>query len=643
MVNKTICIENNVELLVPAGSAKSLAAAVSGGADAVYLAGKRYSARRYANNFTDSQLKSALEYLHSNGVKGYVAVNTLIKDSEMADVLSFVSFLEDVGADAMIIQDRGLLEELQGFNIPLHASTQMGLQSEEDLLWAADKRISRVILPRELRLEEIESLGGMAPVELEVFVHGALCYSVSGQCLFSSMLGGRSGNRGACAQPCRKRYTLTEEEGYLLSTADLECLDVLPRLRDAGVSALKVEGRIRSPLYVRLVTEVYSQAIRSIEGKEPWPDDRKIEMMRTVFNRGYSKGHLIGGPVRQTTYADNRGLPLGTWKFSNSVLVTKDECLRSGDGVSLYQKGEKVGGFRIHDPQNVISPFPLKDGNYDAYKNYDVNFEDISASIPDLFLKENNARRSPVKLEKRPRKRHKRKGELSVYLSSIKSLQSVVEMSDRVYFEYNRHIDEAKSICEDAGVEIVTIMPRFTPLIPEMEEGALMVHGPGQALKYTHRRLYGSYHMNFFNSSFPNELWQQTISPELNIDEIKKIVTLYPGRLEVMVFGRLELMLSMDPTLPEGTLIDEKGYRFPVNRDRYGVVHILNSADLSLLERLEDLDRMGIDSHGIDLRRRPADMCHTVMEIFRSRDLSRRRELRKLCGDLTYGHFYRGV
>ena len=250
-----------VEILAPAGSKEAFAAALKAGADAVYLGGKAFGARSSAANFSDGELDFAVKMAHENGMKVYVTVNTLIKDSEMKEAFSFVSFLDSIGADAVIVQDRGLASLVKKeLSIPIHASTQMGLHSKDDLLWAEKIGFERAILSRELSLEEIKALRKETSIGLEVFVHGALCYAFSGQCLFSSAVGGRSGNRGMCAQPCRKQYTLGKETSFMLSTADLFCADSLPDLIDAGVGSVKIEGRLRSPVYVYLATKLYKTA-----------------------------------------------------------------------------------------------------------------------------------------------------------------------------------------------------------------------------------------------------------------------------------------------------------------------------------------------------------------------------------------------
>ncbi len=201
-----------MEILSPAGNPTSLVAAVKGGCDAVYLAGRSFGARAFAGNFSDRELEGAVAYCHDHGVKTYVTTNILIKDSEMEEAVSFVRFLKDIGADAVLIQDLGLLKCLHSVDIVKHASTQMGIHSLDGLEWCYDNGIDRAVMARELTFEELSEMVPQSPVETEVFVAGALCYCMSGGCLFSSMVGGRSGNRGACAQPCRKKFRRDGEE-----------------------------------------------------------------------------------------------------------------------------------------------------------------------------------------------------------------------------------------------------------------------------------------------------------------------------------------------------------------------------------------------------------------------------------------------
>ena len=198
------------ELLAPAGSPEALRAAVAAGADAVYLAGRRFGARHYAANFPDDELRSAVDYAHLHGVRVYVTVNTLVSDAELPDVVRYLLWLYEIGVDAVLVQDTGVAALAREVvpALPLHASTQMAIHNREGVSWAARKGLSRVVPARERTLPEIEGIAEVPGSGVEVFAHGALCYSYSGQCLLSSVIGGRSGNRGMCAKPCRKPYRL---------------------------------------------------------------------------------------------------------------------------------------------------------------------------------------------------------------------------------------------------------------------------------------------------------------------------------------------------------------------------------------------------------------------------------------------------
>jgi len=219
-----------MEILSPVGSPDSLVAAIKGGCDAVYLAGKSFGARAYAGNFSDSELEGAIGYAHDHGVKVHVTVNTLIKNSEMEEAVSFVKFLKDIDADAIIIQDLGLLKHLTNVDIPKHASTQMQIHSLEGIKWCSEYGLDRAVLARELTIDELKQIVPESPIETEVFIQGALCYCMSGGCLMSSFIAARSGNRGECAQPCRRLYERDGKPGYYLSCADIYGMDYLKDL-----------------------------------------------------------------------------------------------------------------------------------------------------------------------------------------------------------------------------------------------------------------------------------------------------------------------------------------------------------------------------------------------------------------------------
>jgi putative protease len=640
-----------MEVLAPAGSKEAFKAAILGGADAVYLGGKSFGARGLAENFTDAELETAMNLAHQHGVKVYVTVNTLIKEGELQQVFSYLDYLESIDADAVIIQDRGLVRLIrENFSIRIHASTQMGIHSPEGVVWAEKNGIRRVILARELSVEEIEEVRKATQLELEVFIHGALCYSFSGQCLFSSMLMGRSGNRGLCTQPCRKLYMLANKKEYMLSTADTFGVEALPHLLRIGITGLKIEGRMRSPVYVYLTSKIYSDAIRRAEkGEEPLITQREKEMLEVIFNRGFTKGYLLKDEVMQRVYPGSRGLFLGKADFDGEIMLVKADNLELNDGITLYRDGEKVGGFGIEKVERengfliLHPPFKIQRGEYQLYKTKDREFDSIQRKIKAMEFPSNFLKRKPQRFSVEPNKRGKTKGELSFYVSSLKSLERVIPYADRVYFEWSDHFEEASMMCKREEIECVLILPRLSFGTPDTAAETLMINSVDQYEKYPSRRLYGHYSLNFFNSFTIPELYQYTLSVELSRDDIARIAGHYSGRIEVMTFGRIELMVSRDPSLEEGTLVDEKKIKFPVYRDRFGFVHILNSADLFLLDYLDDLDDMGINSFGIDLRKREPELSEIVAKAFRKRDLSKKAIIKKKCRSITARHYLRGV
>ncbi|MGO0122640.1 DUF3656 domain-containing U32 family peptidase [Desulfothermobacter acidiphilus] len=352
------------ELLAPAGSWEALVAAVQNGADAVYLGGKRFNARRQAANFDDEELQRAIDYAHAWGVKVYVAVNTLVAEAEMEAAASFLRFLYEAGADAVIIQDLGLMRLARRLlpDLELHASTQMTVHDAAAASWLREQGIKRVILARECSGREIAAIKRAAGVEVEVFVHGALCCSYSGQCLFSSLVGGRSGNRGMCAQPCRLPYSLVEAGGrlmplppdtgpFLLSLRDLNLSSCLPVLVEAGVDAIKIEGRLKRPEYVAVVVNVYRRLLDRIrEGRfEVLPDERVA--LAQIFNRDFTTGYLEGVLGRELmSYArpNHRGVYLGRVlgydRQERRALIKLALPLRLGDGIEFWvSSGGRAG------------------------------------------------------------------------------------------------------------------------------------------------------------------------------------------------------------------------------------------------------------------------------------------------------------
>jgi len=363
------------ELLAPAGSPEAFSAAIAAGADAVYLGGKRFGARQYAGNFDNAGIEEAVAGAHARGVKVYVTVNTLIHDRELAGALEYLVWLYSTGVDAVLVQDLGFAALARSVvpDLPLHASTQMTIHSAEGVRAAAAMGLSRVVLARELTLPEIEAIAKVAAgsnIGLEIFAHGALCFCYSGQCLLSSVIGGRSGNRGMCAQPCRKPYALvtgrTDAYGrpgnlrevpsdgeYLLSPRDLCTYARLDRIVRSPVVSLKIEGRMKSPEYVAIVTAAYRQALDAIaEGREP-DQEGAMEDLALAFNRGFTDGYLFKrrhSAVMGRTQPDNRGVLIGSVgqyrQETGEALIDLSGRITpvAGDGLFIAGPGGKATG-----------------------------------------------------------------------------------------------------------------------------------------------------------------------------------------------------------------------------------------------------------------------------------------------------------
>jgi putative protease len=278
----------------------SLRAAVENGADAVYMGGRGFNARRNAANFGEGELREAIGWAHARGVNVYITMNTLVSDAEMPEAVDAAGRMYEAGADALIVQDLGFASVLRRHlpDLPLHLSTQGTVYSAEGIRAFTTLGFGRVILARELSLDDIRRAAAASPVPVEVFAHGALCVCYSGQCLMSSFIGCRSGNRGLCAQPCRLPYEMDGEKGYLLSPKDLCALELLPELVSAGVAALKIEGRMKSPAYVATVTRVYRKYLDMCKADgEFLVDKADITDLLLAFDRGnFSTGYLRGNP-----------------------------------------------------------------------------------------------------------------------------------------------------------------------------------------------------------------------------------------------------------------------------------------------------------------------------------------------------------
>ena len=352
-----------VELLAPVGDWNCLKAAVQNGADAVYFGVEQFNARMYAANFNIEDMKQVIDYCKLRNVKTNLTLNTLLENCEFDNAVDLAKEAYKAGVDAIIVQDLGLakylIDNIPG--LPIHASTQMTVHNLQGVLKLEKLGFDRVVLSRELSCDEIEYICKNCKVEIETFIHGALCICYSGQCLFSSVVGGRSGNRGKCAGPCRLPYELISEnaetherksidKGYLLSTKDLCGIAYLPRLIQAGVKCFKIEGRMKSPEYVATVTRIYRKYIDMVLNNDDFIiDEKDINDLMQVFNRGgFSDGHLDSNHNRDLIFPEkpsNMGIYLGTIKKYNSnkghITLQLEEDLELGDSVSVSNEASK--------------------------------------------------------------------------------------------------------------------------------------------------------------------------------------------------------------------------------------------------------------------------------------------------------------
>ncbi len=401
------------ELLAPAGSMESLKAAVQNGCDAVYMGGKEFSARQYAGNFSLEEMEQACDYCHAYRVKVYVTVNTVYKDKELKGFLDFVGKLYQMGVDALILQDAGAAKLVKQYypDFQLHVSTQMTSNSLADVQYWQSQGFDKVVLSRELTLDEIKYITEHTEIDVETFIHGALCVCYSGQCIMSSMLGGRSGNRGRCAQTCRLPYTLYKgydkvAEGHLLSPKDIATISILPQLIDAGIASLKIEGRMKNPEYVAGVTRIYR---KYIDLYTEHPEQYEVEQadmkeLLQLFNRGgFTEGYYTsaGGLdmmsiERPKTWGLKVGIVDKYLPQHKKVVIRTREPLVPGDGIEIWTQTEPHVGCQVtkHSKAGEVITLTLEG---DIQKN-DVVYRTYGKALHDTLQKtwEKETRKLPI-------------------------------------------------------------------------------------------------------------------------------------------------------------------------------------------------------------------------------------------------------
>lgn len=526
------------ELLSPAGSPEAADAAVKAGADAIYVGGRLLNARMNAKNFTDEELSECIKKCHGSGVKVYVTVNTAVLDRELSEAVKYADFLYKAGTDALIVSDLGLAKALSGRypDMELHASTQASGHNAACARAFAEMGFTRMVCARELSREEITRLCAESPIEIEQFVHGAICVSQSGQCLLSAAMGGRSGNRGACAQPCRMKYN----GRYPLSIKDMCLASHITELIESGVASLKLEGRMKSPSYVYEVTKVYRALL---DGRRN-ATEGELAHLASVFSRsGFTDGYYTG------------------------------------------KVGPEMLGIRT-------------ESDISATKKSFTAFNSVKHTLPRITVSERNAPTEELTPPKRASKGGKK--QKPIYTARFASAAQIPdsELFSHIYLPLDKYeagradgVVFPPSVFPDKEAELLRGLEKAVSL---GAKHALVCH-IGQiktALEYG-LIPHGDYRLNVFNSLAAEKytddgLFDVILSPELTLPQMRDI----SAPKAAIVYGRLPLMLLTKP-LGERSLTDKTGATFPVMREA-GCDILLNSVPFYMADKVAELDLYGI-------------------------------------------------
>lgn len=621
----------NLEILAPAGSMESLIAGVRSGANAVYLGGRLFNARRNAGNFDAQELTEAVKYCHQRGVKVYLTLNILISDEEMQEAYSFVKEALDAGVDAFIVQDIGTAKMIKDCfpTARLHGSTQMSIMTPAGVKKAEELGFSRIVLPREMSREEIAEIRRSTNLELELFVHGALCMCVSGQCYLSSMFGSRSGNRGLCAQPCRLPFTAKgDKKECALSLKDLSLINHLAELE--GITSLKIEGRMKRPEYVSASVTAVKKAI---DGTLTGNDTIKL---RSVFSRsGFTDGYFIG----------KTGHDMFGTRQKEDVVLAKNvlkEISHSYDNENpllpidlsfVCESGEKaeLTASALGKTVTVTGDIPEKAINKpmteDALKQRlgklggtQFYLNNIEISLDDGLIlpasKINELRRTAVeKLTETDKKEvmakpftpiiQAEKGDISYLTASFTNASQIPDRHPfkHVFIPLNSTIEDF--VDNRAGVVLPRglfgienqIKERLEKLKKAGVRKALCGNIGSYALaKEMGFEVFGDFGLNVYNSLSAQQIDNPILSFELTLEQISKINAENTG---IILYGKVPLMITRNCPVKNsigcrecnknGKLTDRKGIEFPVICSDYPCVEILNSVPIYMSDRMHEV------------------------------------------------------
>lgn len=681
-----------MEILAPVGSKEALYAAVRTGADAVYMGCKNFNARIKAENFGDEEIREAIDYCHAHGVKVHITLNTLVSDDEIPAALETVRHVCLWGADVLILQDLGLasLVKKAAPAIERHASTQMSVQTVSGVNFLKDCGFSRVVLPREMTKEEIKNIKENTEIEIEIFVHGALCMSVSGQCYMSSMFGGRSGNRGLCAQPCRLPFTAENGTGNDLSLKDLSLIERAEELASTGVDSLKIEGRMKRPEYVAAaVTAVKS----GLEGKL---NEDILSKLRAVFSRsGFTDGYFMNSRgrdmfgIRQkedVTAATNSVLKdlsrlyekeqgnIGV-KFLLTVLDGEKVSLSaSAMGKTVFAEDEYIPEKAINKPltkESLTERIGKCGGTQFFAEKVEIDLDE-GLIVPASVI--NNLRRQVLsELEKAfvsvkvnsftdievkyPEYKASGKLKFNVRVAKLSQIPDNLENVENLYipldFEENL-VENLKKLPVSVGIEVPRGIFGNEKIV---EQYLLRAKKCGINIAYCSTidafslgKKYGfeihtGFSMNVFNSAAVAFFEAQgvksiTLSPELTLKKLSAIGS--KVQRGIIGYGRLPLMLTRNCPVKNGSdckdckrqkyLTDRKNMKFPVTCS-FGVSEVLNSQPIYLGDRMSEIEN--VDFITFYFTKEKKEICETILDAYRNG--------KSVKGEYTRGLYYRGL
>ncbi len=691
-----------VELLAPAGNFECLIAAVQSGADAVYIAGTNFGARSYADNFDEDALEKAVDYCRVRDVRVYVTVNTLVLDDEIQELCEYLIFLAKIGVDAIIVQDMGVLKLAQEMvpELPVHASTQMTIHNADGVEILKNFGIKRVVLSRELSIEQIRKISERTDVELEAFAHGALCMCYSGQCLLSSIIGSRSGNRGKCAQPCRLQYSInsSKQKAFYMSLKDLCSLKHLPTLIDAGVTSLKIEGRMKGPAYVAAVVGIYRKYIDNPDERIDYKD---IELLDTIFNRGgLTDGYLTGNkgvemfalnkpenPYRKGSAALEKELLASVAKENIKKKLNAKIIIKENQKPVMEVDDGKVFVQYLHDklPEKALKTAVCEDavasqiaktgGTPFEFSNISVQMDDglfISAGELNKIRRETLEKFSSELImsfkreiaDTEPERISGEKFDNQSYVcevTTVEQLKAVADMPFDKFYIPLWVIEKAHDITDKIKNKAVIVLPAILTDIQQntvvskclklLESGysGVLIHNISLVDKFKGYSVYGGFRLNVFNSyslEFLSSMKLKTIelSPELTLKQIKDMTKTAP--VQAMVYGRLPIMVTENciirnsescPCNGNNSITDRMGLSFPVIKD--GDICrsvILNCKKTFMAFDMDKIKKAGVNCFRIYFTDETAQECRKICDTFLFGGDFRP-------ADFTNGHFFKGV